>query len=192
MADQQDKSVFNLNKSIEKQMLTANLFAVASGVTEYQNSSVRRETYESLVDDSEYQKYIIKTYGSYANFLKSKKLFQDVHIFDPTEDYILDVTIIKKEVAYKTDHLSAQEVIMENLTGVCSVWFMKEDGSTRRLNCTLKKDYMTDIAIEQRASFFVPQKYDRIGVWDINEQKWKSFYMGRVFKFVRDDTFGLE
>jgi hypothetical protein len=32
----------------------------------------------------------------------------------------------------------------------------------------------------------------RIGVWDLNEQKWKSFYMGNVFRFVRDDSESLE
>jgi hypothetical protein len=33
---------------------------------------------------------------------------------------------------------------------------------------------------------------DRIGVWDLNEQAWKSFYMSTVIKFVRDDTTDLE
>jgi hypothetical protein len=33
---------------------------------------------------------------------------------------------------------------------------------------------------------------DRILIWDLNENGWKSFYMERVIKFVRDDTIGLE
>lgn len=193
MAEEDKKlSDKQIDTEITKQLLNPYNFIASKSISDYQSSIARRDTYESVAEDDDYKKYIIKQYGSYENFLRSKKIFQDVHIFDPSTDYIIDVTVIKKEVAYKTDHMSAQEVILENLTGLCSVWFIKNNGSSKRLNCTLKKEYMTDIAVDQRTNFFSPQKYDRIGVWDVNEQKWKSFYMGRVFKFVRDDSIALE
>jgi hypothetical protein len=113
-------------------------------------------------------------------------------IFDPTTDYIVDVTIIKEDAFYKTNHISSQEIILENLSGVCSVWFTKKNGSTRRLNCTLDTKYMPGKEFNTRANFFSPMAGDRVGVWDINEQRWKSFYMNNVFKFVRDDTSGIE
>lgn len=193
MADPKEKyENESLDKKITSQLLNPYNFIAAKSVSDYEGSAARRETYESVVEDENYKKYIAQTYGSYETFLKTKKVFQDVHVFDPSTDYILDVTVIKKDVAYKSDHMSAQEVILENLTGICSVWFMKGDGSTRRLNCTLQAKYMSDIAADERVKFFSPQKYDRIGVWDINEQSWKSFYMGRVFKFVRDDSVSME
>jgi len=193
MADKEKQlSDKQIDAEITKQLLNPYNFISAKSISDYESSLARRETYESVVEDDEYKRYVVRQYGSYENFLKAKKIFQDVHVFDPNTDYILDVTVIKKDVAYKTDHMSAQEVILENLTGVCSVWFIKNDGSSKRLNCTLKKDLMPDVADDQRKSFFTPQRYDRIGVWDINEQKWKSFYMGRVFKFVRDDSIALE
>jgi hypothetical protein len=81
---------------------------------------------------------------------------------------------------------------MENLTGVCSVWFVKKDGNTKRLNCTLELSKIPSAQRKTRNEFFNPLPKNRIGVWDLNEQKWKSFYMGNVFRFVRDDSTSVE
>jgi hypothetical protein len=82
---------------------------------------------------------------------------------------------------------------MENLSGVCTIFFTKKtNGMTRRLTCTLNEQYMPTSEFSNRSNFFSPMGGDRIGVWDINEQAWKSFYMSSVFKFVRDDTVGNE
>ena len=124
--------------------------------------------------------------------MQQNKINQTISVFDPTTDYVLDATVITKDASYKTDHLSAQETLMENLSGVCSVWFIRTDGSTKRLNCTLQQKFIPTKEWPTRTSFFSPMAGDRIGVWDLNEQKWKSFYMSKVFKFVRDDTTGLE
>jgi hypothetical protein len=104
----------------------------------------------------------------------------------------MDVSIIKKDKVYKTDHISTQEVIMENLSGVCTVWFIKVNGSTRRLTCTLQADKIPESQDDVRYNFFSPLSNGRVGVWDINEQAWKSFYMRNVFKFVRDDSQSIE
>jgi hypothetical protein len=81
---------------------------------------------------------------------------------------------------------------MEALSGVCTVIFMKVDGSVGRITGTLDKAAMPTSQYENRSKFFSPLKGDRIVVWDINKQDWRSFYMERVIKFVRDDTIDLE
>lgn len=160
---------------------------------EYRRSYLQKQTYDNLQrDDLLYQKFITQTYGSYDNFLQQTRIAQDISVYDPTMDYILDVTVITDDTFFKTDHISSQEIIMENLSGICSVWFTKKDGSSKRLNCTLDRKYLPTKEYNTRVNFFSPMPGDRIGVWDLNEQKWKSFYMGKVFKFVRDDTSGLE
>jgi hypothetical protein len=81
---------------------------------------------------------------------------------------------------------------MENLSGVCSIWFLKRNGNTRRLNCTLSSLSIPSGEFDTRNKFFSPMANARVGVWDLNEQKWKSFYMGNVFRFIRDDSESLE
>jgi len=163
-------------------------------VLPYSGSNLQMETYKSLQQkDLAYQQFLAKKYGSYENFLKATKINQDIHVFDPTTDYIIDVTVIKPNTSFKTDHISSYEVILENMSGVCTVFFTKNDGSTRKLTCTLESQYVPNGVYNQtRAAFFSPMAGDRIGVWDLNEQKWKSFYMSRVFKFIRDDTQSIE
>lgn len=160
---------------------------------EYRSSPLQKETYERLQrNDILYQKFIIQTYGSYENFLQQSKIMQDINVYDPTIDYIMDVTVVTENAFFKTNHISSQEIIMENMSGLCSVWFTKQNGTARRLNCTLDSKYMPTKEYDIRSRFFSPLPNDRIGVWDVNQQKWKSFYMKNVFKFVRDDTSGVE
>jgi hypothetical protein len=113
-------------------------------------------------------------------------------IFDPTVDYVIDVQIVTRDKSYRTDHISAEEVIMEALTGICTVIFMKVNGSVGRITGTLEKKAIPSRQYRVRSQLFSPQKGDRIIMWDINKQDWRSFYMERVIKFIRDDTIGLE
>lgn len=190
MAEKNEKS---LDQQITSELLSPYSFVASKSIVDYRQSPLQKFTYQqTATEDEDYQRYIIKQYGSYESFTRLKKVTQDIHVFDPSTDYLMDVTVIKKDTAFKTDHISAQEALLENLSGICSVWFVKNDGSTKRLNCTLKRDLVPEGEQETRSSFFIPQKNARIGVWDINEQKWKSFYMGRAFKFVRDDSTTLE
>ena len=162
--------------------------------TLYRGSDLQKETYASLEnDDLAYKQFITRTYGSYENYLAQNKINQDINVFDPLTDYIMDVTVITKDAAYKTDHISTQEVIMENLTGLCTVYFTKKsNGGSRRLTCTLQQNGIPTSQLNTRQNFFSPQKGDRVVVWDINAQGWKSFYMSSVIKFIRDDTTGSE
>lgn len=161
---------------------------------EYGGSAYQLETYKKIeMQDKLYQNFIKQGYGSFDNYLNQNKINQFSSLFDPMGDYRADVKIITNESAYVSDHISTQEVIMENLSGVCTIFFLKKgDGMARRLTCTLNEEYMPTSEYSRRSNFFSPMAGDRVGVWDVNEQKWKSFYMNTIFKFVRDDTIGTE
>jgi hypothetical protein len=183
----------DLNARLSKELNETDAFA-SKAVLPYTGSTLQKATYECLqYKDRLYQQFITNTYGSYENFLNLSKINLDINVFDPTSDYIMDVTVIKKDTAFKTDHISAQEVILENLSGVCTVFFVKNDGSSRKITCTLESSAIpSGKQREDRLNFFRPLAGDRIGVWDLNSQSWKSFYMSRVFKFIRDDSQSIE
>ncbi len=161
---------------------------------EYGGSPYQLETYKkNIMRDNLYQNFVKQNYGSFENYLQQNKVNQFSSVYDPTNDFRADVKIITKDEAYTSDHISPQEVIMENLSGVCTIFFIKKtNGAARRITCTLSEEYMPTTEFSKRSSFFSPMSGNRIGVWDINEQAWKSFYMDSVFKFVRDDTVGNE
>ena len=181
------------NDRITKQILDPLNFATSKSVFNYRSDDIHNDKYKAIEgQDEEFMNYVKKIYGDYETYLKKTKIKRDIHVFDPSVDFLIDVSIVKKDAVYNTDHISASEVIMENLSGVCSVWFLKKDGNTRRLNCTLAAANIPSGEYDTRSRFFSPMAGSRIGVWDINEQRWKSFYMGNVFRFVRDDSESLE
>ena len=183
----------NFNKKITDQLLDPYNFITARKIIDYRNGDLQTSEYQSTKDDDDdYSEYIIKNYGSLENFYKQKKIVKTARIFDPLTDFIVDVSIVKPDAVYKTDHISSYETIMENLSGVCTVWFVKKDGSTRKLSCTLESSKIPKKENDTRINFFNPLPNNRIGVWDINEQRWKSFYMANVIKFVRDDSTSVE
>lgn len=191
MAKENNKFNEKLSEDISKDV-QENLFAREFG-GEYSGSRLQFETYKRLEQkDEEYFKYINDNFGSYENYLKVSRIDAGTNVFDPTTDYIIDVNIVTQDKSYRTDHISSEEVIMEALTGVCTVVFMKVDGSVGRITGTLEKKFIPSKQYRVRAIAFSPQQGDRILMWDINKQDWRSFYMERVIKFTRDDTSGLE
>jgi len=160
---------------------------------EYSGSQEQRDTYEKLADeDQKFADYVRENYGSYENYLNIRKILEAENLYNPNVHYIIDVNIVTEEKAYRTDHISADQVILEALSGVVTVVFMKNDGSVRRLTGTLQGNVIPSRQNEVRKYAFTPMRGDRILIWDLNESAWKSFYMERVIKFVRDDTIGLE
>lgn len=179
-----------LNAAITQQLVDPYSSNIAPSIMDYRQSQERQNTYDSInKDDFHFRQFITRNYGSYENYLRMNRLLRDVTIFDPQVDYKMDVRIAKPSVAYTSDHISTQEVLMELLSGVCTVFFIKKtNGAARRLTCTLSPEYIPSGGTRVRVAFFSPMAGDRLGVWDINEQGWKSFYMSSVYKFVRDDT----
>lgn len=188
-----EESSQKFNARINEEINSIDSSSAEKVIGNYDGSELQRNTYLNLENnDRIYKKFIALTYGSYENFLRTNRINEEISIFDPTTDYHLDVSVIKKDAIFKSDHLSAQELILETLSGECTVWFVKNDGSTRKISGTLNPSLLPTSQWETRVGFFRPLANDRIGIWDINEQAWKSFYMGRVFKFVRDDTQSIE
>jgi hypothetical protein len=189
-----EKSNNDFNARLTEQLLDSNSIGQNMLIAPYSGSSIQKESYNRIEkNDVLYKLFIQKNYGSYENFLMAKKLLQDITIFDPSVDYIIDTTVITKDVSYKTDHLSTQEVINENLSGVCTVYFTKKTtGTVRRLQCTLNENLVPNSQSAIRSNFFSAGRGDLVGVWDINIQAWRSFYMSSVIKFIRDDTTSIE
>lgn len=193
MAEEISGSKFNeeLSQQLDKAMQD-NFFSREFG-GEYSGSRIQSEKYKSLEKkDDEYRKYIFDNFGSYENYLKLSRLDEGTNVFNPETDYIIDVQIVTPEKSYRTDHISSEQVIMEALGGVCTVIFMKVNGTVGRITGTLEKKYIPSKQLSVRRKVFSPQRGDRIIMWDINKQDWRSFYMQFVIKFIRDDTIGLE
>lgn len=193
MAEELGGSKFNeeLSQQLDKAMQD-NFFSREFG-GEYSGSRIQSEKYKSLEKkDDEYRKYIFDNFGSYENYLKLSRIDEGTNVFNPETDYIIDVQIVTPEKSYRTDHISSEQVIMEALGGVCTVIFMKVNGTVGRITGTLEKKYIPSKQLSVRRKVFSPQRGDRIIMWDINKQDWRSFYMQFVIKFIRDDTIGLE
>lgn len=193
MAEELGGSKFNeeLSRQLDKAMQD-NFFSREFG-GEYSGSRIQSEKYKSLEKkDDEYRKYIFDNFGSYENYLKISRIDEGTNVFNPETDYIIDVQIVTPEKSYRTDHISSEQVIMEALGGVCTVIFMKVNGTVGRITGTLEKKYIPSKQLSVRRKVFSPQRGDRIIMWDINKQDWRSFYMQFVIKFIRDDTIGLE
>lgn len=190
---EEEENKFNeqLSQQIDKAMEDT-FFAREFG-GEYSGSRIQSEKYRNLEQkDDEYRKYIFDNFGSYENYLKLSRIDEGTNVFNPETDYVIDVQVVTAEKSYRTDHISAEQVIMEALDGVCTVIFMKVNGTVGRITGTLEKKYIPSKHFGVRRQVFTPQKGDRIIMWDINKQDWRSFYMELVIKFIRDDTVGLE
>ena len=57
---------------------------------------------------------------------------------------------------------------------------------------SLNMTYLPDDEYYTRRNFFSPLPGDRIVLWDISKQKWNSFYMSRLIKFIRDEKSDLQ
>lgn len=160
---------------------------------EYVGSQLQKQTYESLQkQDLLYKKFITENYGSFENYLQANKINQDIAVFDPIRDFMMDVTVVTKDQRYKSNHISAQELLMEALSGICTTIFVKTDGSVGRLTGTLQENAIPGKDQDTRVNFFSPLPNSRIVMWDITKQGWRSFYMSKALRFVRDDTIDLE
>lgn len=159
----------------------------------YSGSELQEQTYVNLQKkDAQYTQFIADNYGSYENYINMNRIGLKSSEFDPTIDFVMDVTITTKDKSYKTDHISTQEVILEAMSGICTIIFVKVNGSVGKITGTLDADYIPPTQTENRINFFRPLSNNRVVMWDITKQGWRSFYMDNVIKFVRDDTTDLE
>lgn len=195
LADAESNQVL-LNASIES-ALKNDIFESKVSLGEkqkYDGSPYQIKTYENLEkSDPLYALYISRNYGSYRNFLFAFQLMEDQSpVFDPRYDKKAEVTVITKDKFYKSDHISPIEAIMEALSGVCTVDYLKKDGRPEKLVGTLKKELIGSNEATERFNFFSPLPGNRIVLYNLVKQSWSSFYMANLLKFTRDDTIGIE
>jgi hypothetical protein len=160
----------------------------------YNGSDEQIQTYENLENsDPTYARYITSQYGSYQNFLFVNQIQKNFDsVFDPRYDIKTDVTVYTKEKAYKSDHISPNEIIMEGLSGICTIDYLKKNGNSDRFIGTLNKNIIDSNKSSERVQFFSPLKGNRIVMWNLIKKDWSSFYVGGLIRFVRDDTIGIE
>lgn len=88
------------------------------------------------------------------------------------------------------NEIDRQSLVSFLLKGICQVSFIKvKDGSNRVIYCTLNygfipKNFETSIDKTISGSGFDP---DIIPIWDVMEQKWKSFRLSKMNLFVTSD-----
>jgi hypothetical protein len=193
--DQEDQQK-NLMASIQEAMKN-DLFVSKFNLGEkqkYNGSDEQLKTYENLEDsDPAYARYIVSQYGSYQNFLfvhQIQKNFDSV--FDPRYDVKTDVTVNTKEKTYKSDHISPNEIIMEGLSGICTIDYLKKNGNSDRFIGTLNKNIIDSNKSSERVLFFSPLQGNRIVMWNLVKKDWSSFFVSGLIRFVRDDTIGIE
>lgn len=189
-------SASSFSKEIDKQFTSDTLsYEEYKGVKKsYRGSANQKEKYKELADtDSAFRSFIIKTYGSFENYSKQKNIRFEESVYNPLVDYSVSTTIISDDnTIYTTDHISTSELIMEAISGICTFYYIKVDNSSGKTIGTLSRNYVPDEMDDYRRQFFSPLKNDRVIIWDIYKQKWNSFYMSRLWKFVRDETSDLE
>lgn len=160
----------------------------------YNGSDEQIQTYENLEKtDPTYARYIASNYGSYQNFLFVNQIQRNYDsVFDPRYDIKTDVTVYTKEKSYKSDHISPNEIIMEGLSGICTIDYLKKNGNSDRFIGTLNKDIIDSNKSVERVQFFSPLEGNRIVMWNLIKKDWSSFFVGGLIRFVRDDTIGIE
>jgi len=193
--NQEDKQK-NLIASINEAMKN-DLFVSKFNLGEkqkYNGSDTQLQTYENLESsDPAYAEYIIKQYGSYQNFLFVNQIQRNFDsVFDPRYDIKTDVTVVTKEKSYKSDHISPNEIIMEGLSGICTIDYLRKNGNSDRFVGTLNKNIIDSNKSSERVQFFGPLKGNRIVMWNLIKKDWSSFFISGLIRFVRDDTIGIE
>lgn len=169
------------------------LFLGDKTVEDYLNSDHRKEMYKNLSKkDRMFSEYLRGFYGSIENFFSINDSLLNNKIYDPTIDYISEVVVVTKDTIFKSGFISQSELILETLGGICTIEFLRVDGRADKIVCTLSSDLMSDTQEEVRYSAFAGLPNGRVLVWNLLKGGWSSFYMSNLFRFVRDDTSGLE
>lgn len=189
----------NFAKRLETDFLESKLFDIKKTDKEnkerknYLESNYRNEIYMSISkSDSDFNLYLKNLYGSVENFFEMNQDLVQNKTFNPNTDFHAEVVIITEENYYKSDFISTNEVILEMLNGICTVDYFQKDGNISRLNTTLSSKFIPYSQNDIRNSAFGGLYGRRILCWDLVKQKWASFYMRGMVRFVRDETSDLE
>lgn len=114
------------------------------------------------------------------------------------------IKIVEENDASTTEIMNptAQQLYSELSKSVCTLFFYKiTDGSMRKMRCTLNENafsekYNSNSELKNKIlSDFSNGKHNRQGlvpVWDMDSSSWKSFYINRVYKLIRNEQTSVE
>lgn len=95
-----------------------------------------------------------------------------------------------------------EEIYDQLQKGICTLFFYKmTDGTARRMRCTLQQSYFSKKyrtnksvrkVIKENFENGKHGKHGLVPVWDMDHNGWKSFYLNRVYRLVRDEQTDAE
>ena len=95
-----------------------------------------------------------------------------------------------------------EQLYTELEKSTCTLFFYKiTDGSARKMKCTLNQNafsgkYRTNRQLKGMIqTYFSSGKHGKAGlvpVWDLDAKAWRSFYVNRVYKLVRNEQTDAE
>jgi hypothetical protein len=187
----------NVEDQLQASFLESNLFDINKTdkliQKDYMYSEKRIENYKNLLNkDLEFNKFIKNTYGSVENYLQLNESLTRTRLYDPNTDFLAEVDIITEDVYYKTGFISLFETNFELMSGVCTVEYVQTDGRADRIVGTLSENIVPISQRLTRLQAFGGLRGSRVLFWDIVKQKWASFYMGNLKRFVRDENSGIQ
>lgn len=160
---------------------------------DYLSSDYRIEKYKNLTqNDQFFIEYIKSTYGSEENFFQFNPSLLNTKTYDPSNDFLAEVSIVTKDINYKAGFISTTELILENLSGVTTIEYFKVNGLSAKIVGTLSQNLIPSAQAKTRQSAFGYLNSNRVLIWDMQKQGWSSFYMNRLIRFIRDDTSDVE
>lgn len=68
-------------------------------------------------------------------------------------------------------------------TGLCNIAFLKKDGSTRQMTCTLNENHIPQSPKSERSATVTDTEDSPLRVYDTVSQGWRSFYVNTLTKF---------
>lgn len=114
----------------------------------------------------------------------------------------IEITEKQDTVSSVIENPSPQQIFTELEKSVCTLFFYKfTDGRHRKMRCTLNQSLFSEKYSSNRVlrsviiSNFARGKHNKPGlvpVWDLDAHQWRSFYLDRVYKLVRDEKTDIE
>jgi len=189
MAEEKEKSEL-LNSFLQSDFNSPSYRGPAK---DYMQSEERKNKYEELTkEDDSLSEFLRSVYGSSETFFEFNKDLQSARIFSPGVDFNIEVEIVTKNDYYKSNFISSSEMFFEILGGVCTVQYYKTDGRADQMVVTLKRELVPSSQHGTRLDAFQSLGKNRLLVWNLQKEKWASFYVQNVVRFVRDDTSYLQ
>jgi hypothetical protein len=82
--------------------------------------------------------------------------------------------------------ITREEMIKELRTNICTVIFIKADGSERHMECTLMPAFIPEYKEDYKVSSVI--NLDVIKVYDLESQGWRSFRVDRIKEFNTNEV----